>query len=213
MTALLPSSSCSFDRTHGQRGAALLFTLIALVAMTIAALALVRSVDTATLIAGNLAFRQSTTASGDGGVEDAVAALSLIREANIAKNVYMDATHGFNVTNAEAGYYSNLDLGLDIRADSTWVDGVSSPEAADTTGNRYRYIIQRMCREGDQVITRQNCLFSEGEVDNDGMAIPLPSDICDTSGCGTAGQAPQYRITVRVTGPKNTVSYIQALVH
>lgn len=213
MTALLPSSSCSFDRTHGQRGAALLFTLIALVAMTIAALALVRSVDTATLIAGNLAFRQSTTASGDSGVEDAVAALSLIREANISKNVYMDATHGFNVTNAGAGYYSNLDLALDVREDSTWVDGVSSPEVADTTGNRYRYIIQRMCRDADQVITRQNCLFAEGEADMDGMAVPLPSDICEGAGCPASGQAPQYRVTVRVTGPKNTVSYIQALVH
>lgn len=213
MTALLPSSSCSLDRAHGQRGAALLFTLIALVAMTIAALALVRSVDTATLIAGNLAFRQSTTASGDGGVEDAVAALNLIRETNIAKNVYMDDTHGFNVTNADAGYYSNLDLALDVRADSTWVDGVSSPEAADSTGNRYRYVIQRMCRDADQVITRQNCLFAEGEADKDGMAVPLPSEICEGSGCPTAGQAPQYRITVRVTGPKNTVSYIQALVH
>ena len=42
-----------------QRGVVLFIALIALVAMSLAAVALVRSVDTATIIAGNLAFKQS----------------------------------------------------------------------------------------------------------------------------------------------------------
>lgn len=213
MTSFPLNATESSQRCETQRGAVLLFTLIALVAMTIAALALVRSVDTATLIAGNLAFRQSATASGDGGVEDAVTALEGIQAANLAKNVYMDATHGFNLTNAAAAYYSNLDLTMDMTADSTWVDGVSSAEAIDSSGNRYRYIIQRMCRDANQVLSAPNCLFAGGDSDSSGMSVPLPSDICEGAGCPTAGQAPQYRITVRVTGPKNTISYIQALVH
>ena len=31
-------------------------------------------------------------------------------------------------------------------------------------------------------------------------------------GCPAAGQSPQYRVTVRVTGTKNTTSDIQAMV-
>ena len=56
-----------------QRGMALVVTLIMLVIMTLGAIAMVRSMDTTTLIAGNLGFRQSATYSGDVGVEAAMA--------------------------------------------------------------------------------------------------------------------------------------------
>jgi hypothetical protein len=49
----------------------LFVALIVLVAMSLAGIALMRSVDTNVLIAGNLAFRQGATARGDWGVEDA----------------------------------------------------------------------------------------------------------------------------------------------
>jgi Tfp pilus assembly protein PilX len=44
-----------------QRGAILFIALIVLVAMSLAGIALMRSVDTNVLIAGNLAFRQSAS--------------------------------------------------------------------------------------------------------------------------------------------------------
>lgn len=196
-----------------QRGSVLFFTLVALVAMTLGALALVRSVDTTTLISGNLAFRQAATTSGDGGVEAAINAMAATQLLNNAKNVYMDSTHAFNVTNAAAGYYSNADPALNLLATGTWVDGVSSAAVTDASGNTYRYIVQRMCRTANQVLSKTNCLFSGSATDNSGKTIPLPSDICSGPGCPVAGQSPQYRVTVRTTGPKNTVSFIQALVY
>ncbi len=60
-------------RLRSQRGVILIITLIVLVAMTLASIAMVRSVDTSTVIAGNLAFKQSATASGDAGLEAAIA--------------------------------------------------------------------------------------------------------------------------------------------
>jgi len=54
---------------RGQRGIVIFIALIALVVMMIAGLALMRSVDTGNLIAGNLAFRQRAVHSADGGVE------------------------------------------------------------------------------------------------------------------------------------------------
>jgi Tfp pilus assembly protein PilX len=53
------------------RGAVLFIALIVLVAMTLAGIAIMRLVDTATLIAGNLAFKQGTVQSSDNGVEQA----------------------------------------------------------------------------------------------------------------------------------------------
>ena len=61
-----------------ERGAVLFLALIALVAMTIAALALVRAVDTANVISGNFAFKQSTLQMADIGIEAAVTALPTI---------------------------------------------------------------------------------------------------------------------------------------
>ena len=54
------------------RGIVLIMALIVLVAMTLGAVALVRSVYTSNVIAGNLAFQQSATHSADAGVEAAI---------------------------------------------------------------------------------------------------------------------------------------------
>ena len=61
---------------RSQRGTILFIALIVLVAMSLAGIALMRSVDTNVLIAANLAFRQGATAGGDWGVEDARAWIS-----------------------------------------------------------------------------------------------------------------------------------------
>jgi len=195
-----------------QRGLVLFFALIALVAMSLAAIALVRSVDTSTIISGNLAFRQAATTSGDGSVENAITALTAMNVSSL--NPFMDSGHPFNNTDAPAGYYSNADdTALNLTASATWVDGISSPAVTDASGNTSRYIIQRMCRIENQLLSKTNCLFSAEAKNKDGKEVLLPSNICEGPGCPKPGQSPVYRITTRVTGPKNTVSYVQAMVY
>ena len=55
-------------RHFHQQGLVLFVALIALVAMSLAAAALVRTVDTGVMVAGNLAFKQSATMSADSGI-------------------------------------------------------------------------------------------------------------------------------------------------
>jgi Tfp pilus assembly protein PilX len=203
-------------RIKGQSGVVLFFALVALVAMSLAAVALIRSVDTSTLIAGNISFKQSATTGGDAGIDAAMSFLSNTQAANSTLNVLNDATHQFNITdlNARPGYHSNLDPSLDLFDDSTWDDSNSMLVGDDpTTGNRVRYIIQRICRDANQPIQSANCLFSSAIQDNFGQSIPLPQEVCTGSGCPVAGQAPQIRITTRVQGPRFTVSYVQAFVY
>jgi len=200
-----------------QRGSALFFALISLVVIMLAAVTLVRSVDTSTLIAGNLAFQQSATRSGDGGTESAVAWLATVETANAAKNVLTDATHPFNIDNAAAGYYSSLDPAISLTATSgtrfLWDNTDSALIAADATNNSVRYIIQRMCRTPGVAVKDANCLFSGAALDNNKQNIPLPQEVCNGPGCPVAGQTPQVRITSRVTGPKNALSYVQAFIY
>lgn len=212
---LLPKRRFERVRAMKQRGVVLFFTLIALLAMMLAAVALIRSVDTSTMIAGNLAFKQAATTSGDAGINAAMNWLTTTQTANNAINVLNDPTHPFNITNlaVRPGYHSNIDPALNLTADATW-NGVNDVlVGTDGSGNTIRYIIQRVCRNANQSIQTAGCLFSGAIQDNSGQNIPLPQEVCLGAGCPVAGQTPQIRITTRTTGPKNTVSYVQAFVY
>jgi hypothetical protein len=195
---------------------ALFFALVCLVAIMLAAVMLVRSVDTSTLIAGNLAFQQSATVSGDAGGEAAIAWLATIEAANATKNVLSDPTHPFNNDNGAAGYYASLDPAKSLTSTSgshfAW-DNTDSAALPAENGNTVRYVIQRMCRTSGVAIKDNNCLFSSAAIINGQQNIPLPQNICDGPGCPVAGQTPQVRVTSRITGPKNTLSYVQTFVY
>lgn len=209
-----------YGRGHAlkQRGVVLFFALIALVVMSLAAVALIRSVDTNTMIAGNLAFKQAATSSGDSGVERAVAWLKAA-EAQMktnGKSVYKDMTHTFNNDDPTQGYYSNINSF--ILTDSTaWdaIDPAKIPEIVDQSGNRVRYVIERMCRDPGQVLSKSNCEFSSPPLDGTEHTIHLPPDQCPPppNSCPEPGQSPPYRITSRIIGPANTLSYVQAFVY
>lgn len=204
---------CHAQANHlKQRGVVLFFALIALVVMSLAAVALIRSVDTSTVIAGNLAFKQAATSSGDIGVDAAITWMSATQLANAALNVYVDPAHTFNVTDATVGYYSNADPALNLFDNGTWDAITGVAPVTDTSGNTTRYIVQRMCRTANAVLSTTNCLFGNAAVDSDGQNVKLPQDICSGAGCPTGGQTSQYRITARIQGPKNTISFIQAFV-
>ena len=224
---------CARRHAIKQRGIVLFFALIALVVMSLAAVALIRSVDTGTMIAGNLAFKQAATASGDAGIERAMEWLLATQSAENAagRDVYKHATHAFNNSNPAAGYYSSADPALILKSDAVWdaivptstfTDNAGNNKAieiTDNSGNTVRFVIQRMCRDAypandaRNIPNMTNCLFSDAALDNSGKEVKLPGEICEGTGCPSVGQTPQIRITARVTGPKNTVSYIQSFVY
>lgn len=195
-----------------QKGLVLFIALIALVAMSLAAVALIRSVDTNTLIAGNVSSKQAATASADSGIEAAVSWLTSTETANTTKNVLTDSSHAFNNDNAAKGYYSNANPALDLFANATWTTSTVAP-ITDSSGNSVRYIIQRMCRTANQPVQNSDCLFSSELEDKNGQDIPLPPKVCQGTGCPKSGQAPVIRITARAVDPRNTVSYVQAFVY
>ncbi|PWB60214.1 MAG: hypothetical protein C3F18_00030 [Nitrosomonadales bacterium] len=207
---------------EGQKGVVLFIALIALVVMSLAAVALVRSVDTSTLVAGNLAFKQAATSAADAGVEAAIPWMATTQTAQMAlnKDPWTDATHAFNVDAPANGYYSSIAVPADLTADSTWTSGASRPGTGanfdangldSTTGNTVRYIIQRVCRNANQLLSTANCLFSDSSEDNGSKRGRLSYEA--GLGSGAISGSPVYRITARVTGPRNTVSYIQAYAY
>jgi type IV pilus assembly protein PilX len=198
MTHLYKSQPAS---PGAQAGIVLFVALIALVVMSLAAVALIRSVDTNTLIAGNLSFRQSTLVTTDTGVEAAITWLK----------AQSDAGTDMTKDNNANGYYStytnlNLVTPADFKQSRIW-GADSSATVTGPAGEQIRYIVERMCRIDNSVtVCLEGTSTSSSNVNHndspymEGLKLP-------------GGASPLYRVTVRVTGPKNTVSYAQAYVY
>lgn len=208
-----------------QRGVVLFFALVALLAMSLAAVALIRSVDTSTIIAGNLSFKRAATTAGDEGIEQAIAWLT----ANTSANVYMNVADPLNQPSAggaNPGYYPNLNQSVNLTNGTgiQWTNADSMLVTNDDgNGNAIRYVIQRMCLSANALPATQElpaavppktaCLFSAPDLSKGEKGIPLPQDVCNGPGCPLAAQNPQLRITARIVGPRLTVSYVQAFVY
>lgn len=185
------------SRATKQAGVVLFIALIALIVMSLAAVALIRSVDTNTMIAGNLSFKQSALISADSGVETALGWLKnqSALDGNLNAQGYYatsadDAKTLADSSNAKLASGSNINAGL------------------DSSGNTIKYIIQRMCKNTGAADT-SHCLYGPAGEDENSKSNCDLSNPC--LGEPTGGLL--YRITTKVTGPKNTVSYSQAFVY
>lgn len=183
-----------------QNGIALIVALIMLVAMTLAAIALVRSVDTSNIIAGNLAFKQSATHSGDSGIESAIAWLEA-NNAGTTLHAHIFAS-GYAASRQDPGANQSWDQFWTVLANNNQV--VTLP--TDASGDTVSYTIQRLCNAvGDPASPSTGCEVSptsnnaaNGSEDAGSIALLYNSQV-------------YYRITSRVTGPRNTVDYVQAV--
>jgi len=186
-----------------ERGTILFIALIVLVAMSLAGIALMRSVDTNVLIAGNLAFRQGATAGGDWGVESARAWLT----ANTGKL----NTDQPGVTYYWANWQQNLDLIANDPAKPDYDWASANDLGLDLAANRVQYVIHRLCDVAGTPNAVQ-CVKSSLSVSTAGTG---GSNQVQPVGGGNVNIATVvlYRVTVRVTGPRNTVSYVQAVLH
>ena len=184
-----------------QKGVVLFIVLIMLVAMTLAGIGLMRSVDTSTIIAGNLAFKQSSLQAADQGVEQSYQWLF----ANAGTGV-------LNNDNPAQGFSSASPL---IEPDwgdpANWANAVTL--AQDAANNTVSYLIHRMCTEANTVYNGSNggianqCALYTGSGSSGGSSKGVAPGI-------TVAANPQlyYRITARAVGPRNTQSITQTMV-
>ena len=193
-----------------QKGAVLFIALIVLVALTMAGIALVRSVDTSNVIAGNLAFKQGTLQAGDTGVEAAVTALPTI----IATSLDNHQLPAANSTNPAYWYYATRRQddanGVPTTKEygaagaATAVDWNNVPTASTVAGNTVQVVIDRLCQGPPPVTDVQAKCFADAAA---GGGTKKAGGVV-FSGTDTV----YYRATVRVTGPRNTTSVVQVIL-
>lgn len=199
-------------RFQRQRGVVLMVALIVLVALTLAGLALMRSLDTTNLIAGNLAFQQSATHSGDIGTE---AAITWLQNNTNTTSVCPDSTtqRTLYCNNSANGYFSaRLEPAAGQTWDAFWTASLAQNAvsmAQDvTTGNTVSYVIHRLCNaNGDPT-----------SVPSPGCAFSMTSPPVESNSKEAGFVAPvvnvqvYYRITSRIVGPRNATSYVQTII-
>lgn len=184
-----------------QRGLVLIVALVVLVAITIAGAAMMRSVDTSTLVAGNLAFQQAATHAADKAFEQALVMLDQRAKANKLDDP--DPSNGYFASRTAE---DNPPPGQSWQ--QFWQERLQ-PNARDAGVDQFKnhlyYVVHRECvppmGSGKPI-----CVASPANTAGKNNSMrPNPLNY-------KAATTVYYRITVRVVGPRRTESYVQSYV-
>ncbi len=199
-----PLGAAGFSPRPRQRGVALVYGLIAIAILLIAAAALIRAMDTASGLAGSGGFRRDLVNQTDRGI---VVARDQFSNA-VAGKLYTAASR--TASNAAWNYSAvalpndpnGIPLALidDNRFIGVGTNGNDITDAA--SGVTIRYVIDRQC-------TRANAPSITSCVPYVQLGDPKGSSRIQRAGTTNAWV---YRITVRVTGPKNSMTFVQTTI-
>lgn len=208
----------------------LMYTLLTLVALSFAAVALIRSVDTGAMVLGNLGFKQDATAAGDQATSAALKWLAdnptLLNADSPSNGYYASSLSNLDVTGSQSKLSTRTLVnwngdGCAYAASDSFASGgcvtVPNDTPVSVGNNTARYVILRLCSDPGapdattpsgatntcvKTTSSQTIDSSEnGRLDYKNQRIP-PS-----------ASSLNYRIVVRIEGARNTVSYTETIVH
>lgn len=187
-------------RAH--RGVIMIITLIALVVLMIGGVALVRSFDTSMLLSGNLAFKRDLTNQGERGMAQAITLLSTGALANeAARSAHAPGSnYSASVLLSDARGVPNV-LMDPLAFTAAGLAGADITDAG--SGVTIRYVIDRQCNAVG-TFNSATCIVKVRPPDGSGSA--------HQSERPPGESRPVYRISVRVSGPRNTEAFLQSTV-
>jgi type IV pilus assembly protein PilX len=200
-----------------QQGVVLIIALLALVAISLAGVALMRTVDTSNVVSGNVSFNMAASQAAEIGADTAYNWLTSNEYKNSASraNCLSDSTQCPLNSSGQSFVYANASSISTVTklpsaangnplpmSDATNVYLPGDPTTSGSTGSyQVRYLIERMCTNTanlQEVATFSKCravpYYSTG------VLSPINTL---ASGLGSYGVL-YYRVTVLVNGPRNT---------
>lgn len=206
-------------RHYRQAGISMFVVLVALLLFSLAVVALIRSVNTGALVVGNIAFKKTATALSDQAAE---AAMTWLSDNASDSSLYVDQTTlGYIATNptsldvtGQAGGTIQVDWNANGCTDSTvsankCVTPVTPSATDDVDGFTASYFISRLCSSAvDPAST--DCVRPINASGSSSARGSLTYSEYERLATSTQ---PYYRIVVRTSGPRGTVSYVESLVH
>jgi type IV pilus assembly protein PilX len=221
------------SRRPAQRGATLLFALLTLVALLLAGLALVRSIDTGAVLLGNIGFKQDATVTADQATGPALAWLtsnyaSLSTDAPSngyyasSEDVSASSTTPLDVTGQQMASTATRQL-IDWDGNSCAAAPAGSYSACVLTPTTYsggsspdtvKYVIFRLCSASGDYTSSSYTGTCATPVNSSGPSSPKKGELnYSDSERFTGDSSPYYRVVVRVLGARNTTSFTESIVH
>lgn len=202
------------------RGVSMLFALMTLVALSLAAVALVRSVDTGALILGNMGFKEDTVMASDEAMRLAMGYLEkgqadgLLEKSVEADGYYVDSFPLLDITgNGTDAKRTQIDWKLDgcKDADPAPAKCVKPIATALTIPNGLsaRYLVMKMCTMDGGTADCLGPTSQKSEDTSESGELNYKEPMYAKS----MGMAVYYRIIVRTDGARDAVTYTEAIVH
>jgi Tfp pilus assembly protein PilX len=170
---------------RARRGVTILVVLLLMSVMVLGGMALARMTEIGTLATGNNAAREVSLQASEVGINTAYLATQALASEE---------------SNAGTWYWATTQA-----TDANGIPGIAWASAPELTVGNYsvRYAVERLCNTAPVTDTLRQCLVRQ---------VPQVS----SSRVGHEEVDPpntrQFRITVRVTGPKDTETWVQTLV-
>lgn len=199
-----------------QSGVVMLFALIALVIMLVGSVALMRSLNVSLFNVGNIAFKRDMSNQAERVLVDVlpkftgtgVLASRAVRGASSLPNNY---SAKILPTNAQGIPSVLLATDAVFKTVGTGADITPAGQAV-----AIRYIIERLCDDvgEDALLGASRCILSQLPVPAGGDHATLSSAEFAAGSASAPGKSALppsvvYRLSVRVTGPRNTLSFFQ----
>ena len=172
-------------RPGRQRGVTILVVLLLMVVMILGGLALARMTEIGTLASGNSNYREAALQASEVGVNTAYAAVRGLADEE---------------SNTGTWYWATMQA-----ADAAGVPNIDWTAAPEVVVGSYsvRYAVERMCSTAPVTNTLRQCLVKQVPQTASARVGNEPLDPPNSR---------QFRITVRVGGPKDTETWVQSLV-
>jgi hypothetical protein len=194
--------------------------------MSLAGVALVRSVDIGALILGNIGFKQDATATSAKGTQEAMLALQTrlsagqLNDDDVAAGYYATSKDNLDPTGGNTTATNKMDIvdwlgdgNCNYAASGTYnsTGCLQAKLGTNVNGSTVRWVITRLCQISGPTAAPNQCLkppagnasaaANRGALGSGGTRPVAPST------------SPYYRIIVRTEGARNTVSFTEAMVH
>jgi type IV pilus assembly protein PilX len=195
-------------RRERQRGAVLLFGMIALVVLLVGTAALVRSMNTSVFTAGNYAFKRDLTNQGERAV---AAVLEVVQTGALSTAAAREVSDPARNYSAQLLATNPQGIPLALLSDAQFAGvGVASNDISiSDMGISIRYVVDRVSAAAGPALPANSMMAGAGAPA--GSSASELANAMDSSSAG-AGAVPQqvvYRVSIRVEGPRRTQSYYQ----
>ncbi|TXF98521.1 pilus assembly PilX family protein [Massilia arenae] len=186
--------------SHRQRGIALPVMLIMMLVMLVTGIYLLKSTNSTTLTAANLAYDASLSRAADLGLHEG---FEWLKEKSVADKIALDGNL------PDEGYSAIRQPGLNSRDDGFWDSAMTVEGPGETS---VEYVIHRMCRNTGPYDGDNDCVQTAANTAILGTPVAIGESLASDAPNYAGSPQLHYVITARIQGARGGTVVNQMVV-